>query len=116
MPSSTDCIQRQNKLEEFGVKYICTVEVGGISLQQDTVTVGVNLNGRSICTIVLLIASYSVYNHHVVHDFVFGGTYCCTVLWYKYCIPRCCFQRMHTLQPVYIISHTTSYTSVSLFS
>ena len=75
MPSSTDCIQRQNKLEEFGVKYICTAEEGGISLQQDTVTVGVNLNGRSICTIVLLILIAS-YNHHVVHDFVFGGTYC----------------------------------------
>ena len=48
MPSSTDCIQRQNKLEELGVKYICTAEEGGISLQRDTVTVGVNLNGRSV--------------------------------------------------------------------
>ena len=114
MPSSTDSIQRQHKLEEFGVKYICTAEEGGISLQRDTVLVTVVVNGPPVvCTITCC--------HPLMTWYMWGFCvwwyillYCGTVLWYLYFISRCCFQRMHTLQLVYIISHSTSYTSVSL--
>ena len=80
MPSSTDCIQRQNKLEEFGVKY--ALQKREASASNEIQSLYVCVNGHPV------LSSCTVYDHllspmmtWLCRDFVFRVTVAQNILY-----------------------------------